>query len=126
MSDNDSGDSALTWSEFFGGIDYPFGDEKAVGYYVNYSEGEPNTFTFDWLYSEPPYHLPIFEGETLDGFYAYMDLTASQYLLAYIEEAENGTFNNTGLPWFQGEAVPEPGTVVLLGLGSVLVRRRQG
>ena len=34
MSANYSGFSALTWRQFFGGIDYPFGQTKSVGFFV--------------------------------------------------------------------------------------------
>jgi hypothetical protein len=121
---NMSGNSeALTWRQFFGGIDYPFGDVNGVGYYVNYSEVAPDTFKFEWSYPEAPYHLPVLPGETLEGFHAYVDLTASQYLLAYIDDAENDTFDDSGLPWFQGEAIPEPATICFLGYGALSLLR---
>lgn len=125
MSANGSGASALTWRQFFGGIDYPFGDVKGVGYFVNYNEVAPNTFKFDWSFSETPYHLPILAGETLDGFYAYVDVPCSQYLLAYIDDAGNATFGNSGLPSFRGEAVPEPASAAILILGATLIASKR-
>lgn len=119
-----SGSSALTWREFFGGIDYTFARES-VGYYVNYNEIATDTYKFDWSSSNAPYHLPILPGETLGGFYAYMDLTASEYLLAYINNSENDTFDHNGLNYFHDEAVPEPATVGLIGLGALLIRRNK-
>jgi hypothetical protein len=117
----------LTWRQFFGGIDYPFGDVKAIGYYVSYSEISPDTYKFDWSSSNAPYHLPIREGETLGGFSANVDGPCSQYLLAYMDDAQNDTLSNNGLPSFRGETVPEPGTICLLGLGGfTLLRRRRG
>jgi len=119
------GDNSLTWSEFFGGMDYPFADSPAAAYFVNYQEVSPNTFEFDWEFHSPPYHLPILPGESRDSFYAYVDGPASQFLLAYINDAENGTFDDTGLPSFQGEAVPEPSTLFLLSFGAMLIRRKR-
>jgi hypothetical protein len=126
MSDNDLGTYALTWREFYRGIDYPFGGNKGVGFFVNYSEIESNTFQFDWSYSNAPYHLPILAGETRDGFHSLVDLTpASEYLLAYIDDAQNGTFSDNGLSAFRGQT-PEPATLVLFGLGGLsLLRKRR-
>ncbi len=114
----------LTWRQFFGGTDYPFGDVKAIGYYVSYSEISPDTFKFDWSSSDAPYHLPILAGETLGGFSANVDGPCSQYLLAYMDDAENGTFSDSGLSSFGGETVPEPATVVLLGFGALTLLRK--
>ena len=120
------GGNSLTWRQFFGGMDYPFGDSPAAAYFVAYQETFPNTFEFDWSFGAPPYHLPILPGEKLNNFYAYVDGPASQYILAHIGDAENDTFDNTGLPSFQGEAIPEPATVLLFGLGGLgLIRRRR-
>ena len=107
----------LTWRQFYGGIDYPFGSAKGVGYFVSYDDIATDTFKFDWSSSSDPYHLPILAGETLGGFYTDLDQTASQYLLAYIDDAQNNTFSNSGLSSFRGETVPEPATMLLSGLG---------
>jgi hypothetical protein len=115
----------LTWRQFFGGIDYPFGDVKAIGYYVSYSEISPDTYKFDWSSSNAPYHLPILAGETLGGFSANVDGPCSQYLLAYMDDTENDTFSNTGLLSFRGETIPEPATIVLFGLGGLLTMWRR-
>jgi hypothetical protein len=113
----------LTWRQFFGGIDYPFGDVKGIGYFVSYSEIATDTFEFDWSSPSAPYHLPILAGETLGGFSANVDGPCSQYLLAYIDDAQNSTFSSAGLSSFQGETVPEPTTICLLGLGGLLIRK---
>jgi hypothetical protein len=110
----------LTWRQFFGGIDYPFGDVKGIGFYVSYSEISPATYKFDW---SDPGHLPILPGETLGDFSANVDGPCSQYLLAYIDDAQNSTFSSAGLSSFQGETVPEPTTICLLGLGGLLIRK---
>ena len=114
----------LTWRQFFGGIDYPFGDVKAIGYYVSYSEISTDTYKFDWPYSEAPYHLPILPGETRDGFSANVDGPASEYLLAYINDAENDIFSSNGLQSFRGETVPEPASITIFALGAALFANR--
>ncbi|MBN2019431.1 MAG: PEP-CTERM sorting domain-containing protein [Sedimentisphaerales bacterium] len=115
----------LTWRQFFGGIDYPFGDVKAIGYYVSYSEISPDTYKFDWSYSESPYHLPILPGEILGDFSANVDGPCSEYLLAYIDDAQNDTFSNNGLASFRGEAIPEPTSLVLFCLGGLVFFRKR-
>lgn len=111
----------LTWREFFGGIDYPFGSSAAAGFFLEYSEISPNTFAFD----NPS--LAISPGETLDQFFSLLVEPSSTYLSAYLDDASSDTFDNTGLSYFQGEAIPEPSTIALLGLGGLaLIRRRQG
>ncbi len=124
MKANYSSDCALTWKQFFGGINYPFGDVIGVGYFVNYSQIATNTFKFDWSFAGTPDHLPILPGETRGGFYTSLDGTASQYLLAYIGNAQNDTFSSSGLTPFRGNTVPEPATMLLLGFGGLLLRRR--
>ena len=119
-----SGDSALTWREFFGGTDYTFAKDS-IGFYVNYNEISTDTYQFDWAHDNAPYHLPILPGETLSGFYADIDLTASEYLLAYIDDSENNTFGLDGLDYFQGEAVPEPATLSLLAFGGLTLLRKR-
>jgi hypothetical protein len=122
MKADGSGNSALTWQQFFGGIDYPFGQTKSIGFFVNYSAVAADTYKFDW---SDPGHLPILPGETLAGFYAWEDTTASQYLLAYIGDAQNDTFSNNGLPPFRGDTVPEPATMSLLAVGGLAMLRRR-
>ena len=116
---------ALTWRQFFGGIDYPFGDDvKGIGYFVSYSEISPATYKFEWSSSSEPYHLPILAGETLGGFSANVDGPGSQYLLAYMDDAQNGTFSDSGLSSFPGET-PEPATLSLLAVGGLAMLRKR-
>jgi len=117
-----SGVFDLTWRQFCGGIDYPFGDVEGVGYFIYYSKISPDTYEFDWLDSITPYHFPGPAGGTLAGFYAYVDRTCSQFLLAYIDKVQNDTLGN-GSPSFQSET-PEPGTMCLFGLGGLAVLRK--
>jgi hypothetical protein len=124
MEGNISGAKDLTWKQFFGGIDYPFGEAKSVGYFVNYSKLAPDTYKFDWAYSDAPYHLPVLPGETRGDFYVFLVPTASRYLLAYMDDAQNGTFSSSGLSHFSGET-PEPATLLLFGLGGLVLRRRK-
>jgi hypothetical protein len=114
----------LTWRQFFGGIDYPFGEAKCVGYFVNYSEVAPDTYKFDWAYAQDPLHLPILPGETRDDFYVFLVPTASRYLLDYMDDAQNDTFTNKGLSSFRGQT-PEPATLLLFGLGGLVLRKRK-
>ena len=110
---------SLTWREFFGGIDYPFGSSAAAGFFVEYIEILPNTFAF----GNPS--LAISPGESLDQFFSLLLEPGSTYLLAHLGDAATDTFDNTGLSYFQGEAVPEPATVFLLAFGSVALLRRK-
>lgn len=107
----------LTWREFFGGIDYPFGDAPAAGFFLPFTETNPGIMAFN----DPT--LAISPGEQLGDFRASVPM-GSPYVLAYINDAENDTFDDTGLANLQGEAVPEPGTLLLLGLGGLgLIRK---
>jgi hypothetical protein len=114
-----SGVFDLTWRQFCGGIDYPLGDVEGVGYFVYYSKIGPDTYKFDWMHSIAPYHFPGPAGETLAGFYAYVDRTCSQFLLAYIDNAQDGTLGN-GPP-----EVPEPTTMCLFGLGGLALLKKK-
>jgi hypothetical protein len=111
-----SGVFDLTWRQFCGGIDYPFGDVEGVGYFVYYSKIGSDTYKFDWMYSIAPYHFPGPAGETLGGFYAYVDRTCSQFLLAYIGNTPNNPFGNE---------TPEPGTMCLFCLGGLALLRKK-
>jgi hypothetical protein len=119
----------LTWRQFYGGINYPFGSANGVGYFVSYDDIAADTFKFDWSSSSAPYHLPVLAGETLGGFYTDLDQTASHYVLAYIDDAQNNTFGydniDKRLRSFQGETLPEPITLSLFGLGGLALLRRR-
>jgi len=124
-SNNTSVIYELTWRQFYGNIDYPFGSVDGVGYFVSYDDIATDTFQFDWSSSSEPYHLPILAGETLGGFNAYVDGTASQYLLAYVDNSINDTFGINDLHSFQGDTIPEPATLSLLGLGGLAILRKR-
>jgi hypothetical protein len=102
----------LTWQAFFGGIDYPFGTSPAAGYFVGYSEVSPGLYQFD----SPS--LAISPGESL-GQFVVEGRALSTFYLAYIGDAANDTFDSNGLPYVSGEAVPEPCTLILLGMAAL-------
>ncbi len=113
----------LTWQQFLGGMAYPYdANQPAAGYWVGYSEvgGQPGTYAFD----SPG--LAVSPGERLDEFYAYGSMPCSTFYLAHIDDAGADTFDENGLPSVSGEAIPEPATLALVGLGALaLVRRRR-
>jgi hypothetical protein len=111
----------LSWQEFYGGMDYPFGAGPAAGYFVAYEEVSPSVYQF-----KVP-SLAISPGETLGQF--FVDGRAlSTYYLADVCDA-TGAFSVCDLTYTEGEAVPEPSTLVLCGIGAaallVCVRRRR-
>jgi len=110
----------LTWKEFFGGMDYPFGDVPAAAYWVPYSQTSGGVYEFD------DGSLAVSQGESLDQFFAYTSGPMSTYHLAYIGSAESDTFDDDGLDTIEGEAIPEPATLGLLMVGSLvaLAKRR--
>jgi len=113
----------LTWQQFFGGMAYPYAaNQPAAGYWMAYSEvqGQPGTYSFD----SPG--LAVSPGESLDEFYVYGSQPCSTFCLAHLDDAAADTFDDNGLPSVSGEAIPEPATLALVGLGALaLVRRRR-
>ncbi len=115
-----------TWREFFGGIDYPFGFDEAVGFFVPFSDIGDGFFLFD---DASP---AVSQDESLGDFFARnIEFPASEFALAHTSDASNsfepGDFSTT-----QGETqiVPEPSTVTLATIGMALaivagVRRRR-
>ncbi|MDY7009600.1 MAG: PEP-CTERM sorting domain-containing protein [Planctomycetota bacterium] len=109
---------ALTWSQFFGDIDYPFAtDQPAAGYFMAYSE------TGSYAFDSPD--LAVSPGESLDQFFVDA-MPMSTFVLAHTPDA-NATFNSGDFSTFEGEAIPEPATLSLITAGglALLTRKRK-
>lgn len=83
-----------------------------------FTETSPGIMAFD----DPT--LAISPGEQLAGFRAAVPM-GSPYVLAYLNDADNDTFDDAGLPTLSGETVPEPTTLLLFGLGSIALTRKR-
>lgn len=110
----------LTWSNFFGGINYPFGSSLSTGYFLDYSPDNPETLTFSFLNTA----AAISPGEILAGFNILVGGPMSSFVLAHVNNPgpSFGNINGnsvSGFSTFSGETnvIPEPSTAVLLGFG---------
>jgi hypothetical protein len=120
----------MTWSNFFGGISYPFGSSVSTGFYLDYFPDDVNIPIFSFLNTA----AAISPGETLAGFNILVGGPLSSFVLAHVNNAGppfgNVNANNlSGFSTFTGETsvIPEPSTAVLLGfglLGALAAARR--
>lgn len=106
---------ALTWSQFFGDIAYPFAsDQPAAGYFMAYSE--------DPFYFDDP-DLAVSPGESLDQFFVDA-MPMSTFVLSHVGDAYD-VFVSGGMDTFEDEAIPEPASAIVLLLGSLAMFRKR-
>ena len=112
-------EKSITWSQFFGRINYPFpsSDNSAItstGFYLDFGYDNVNIPTFSFLNS----YAAISPGDSAAVFNIEVGGPMSSYVLAHVNNAGPG-FDTNGFSTFNGETtiIPEPSTAALLGLG---------
>ncbi|MFA5553266.1 MAG: PEP-CTERM sorting domain-containing protein [Phycisphaerae bacterium] len=133
------GNGQLTWSELFGGIVYPFNNPGTVAIAVwhlpffeilepGQSPGDSMEFRFGYTWQDEiyPAQSPISPGQTENRFFAELIGVLSDFVVAHVPDIDTAAFSTAEpLDVYQGEAIPEPATLMLIAFGGLLIRRRR-